>query len=670
MRARLFLFACVLVLTWLMIAASGPPAHAQAVPTTRPIGLFISRINLSQIFDSVNPGNAKAYDLTNPRVLTLGRTERWFVGSRSREIGFPIWPDHEDNGMMELVRIDSTTLPGLAPVRVGRSREEEGHRVAVNPPSDGRPSLLLFVKGSACPHCLSQLTKIATALSGRNVSISVISASPEGDLQNFPRVPGRLIADPDHRLFKRYGAYDREAKHATIVKDRFGKELLRKVGEEPFTDVNVVLAALDQAANDASAEVRIREDADTLLKPENKAKLDALKLAFKTLQDSTDPAKNMKFWANIHGAPFPEVPTGPCEHFNEVIWPWHRAYLYEFETALRESHPPETSNVTLPYWNWNAPPSGQRFPKIFEEAGSPLNYASRNTTPFPDAPVPTDGEQMLLEIPSWEAFGGRPKATPGKGTMEAQYHDTVHGFIGGHNLSTARSARDPIFWAHHANLDRIWLAWQAKWGQLPVGANEPILGFPGVVVKDWNDVSAKYLYGPKETPTPEARPRFFANRLALRKREALATYPVELSRPGPTDRVLLELSDVRPPSQEPHFFTAEIYLHPKDVMADAVQAKYFLAQFSFFDSTHPQHAGAAAPQAGGTVLLDVSTRARAILQASGDRPLAVSMRFIGNIQKNEADELATGVATGVRVGKVAFLVKPAPEVKKGDAPGR
>src|SRR5471030_354650 len=97
-------------------------------------------------------------------------------------------------------------------------------------------------------------------------------------------------------------------------------------------------------------DVRIREDADTLLKPENKAKLDALKLAFKTLQESKDPKNNMIFWANIHGVPDGEVPTkpGPCEHKSELIWPWHRAYLYQFETALRQSNPPMTSNVTLP----------------------------------------------------------------------------------------------------------------------------------------------------------------------------------------------------------------------------------------------------------------------------------------------------------------------------------
>jgi Common central domain of tyrosinase len=368
----------------------------------------------------------------------------------------------------------------------------------------------------------------------------------------------------------------------------------------------------------------------------------------------------MKFWANIHGAPFPEVPTGPCEHLSEVIWPWHRAYLYEFETALRESHPPETSNVTLPYWNWTAPPSGQRFPKVFEEPGSPLSYEFRNTIPFPSAPVAADGEQQLLDIPLWETFGGRPKGNPAQGTMESAYHDTIHGFIGGHNSSTARSARDPIFWAHHSNLDRIWLSWQAKYNQQPVGANEPILGFPGMLVKDWNDVSNKYRYGPKVTPTPEGGPRSFTSRLKLGKREPLVDYPVQIPRPGMTDRVVLELGDIRLPGREPHFFTAQLYLHPSDEKGDVTQPKYFLGEFSAWDSGHPRHADAQPQNAGRVVLLDVTARARAILQDSGNRPLVVSIRFLGNIQKDQADQLPSGVANGVRIGKIEFVTKPVP----------
>ena len=76
-------------------------------------------------------------------------------------------------------------------------------------------------------------------------------------------------------------------------------------------------------------------------------------------------------------------------------------FLYEFETALRKSNPPVTSNVTLPYWNWTAPPSGKRYPKIFEEPGSSLNYKRRVPDADPDPPEPSDTETNLLAIANW-----------------------------------------------------------------------------------------------------------------------------------------------------------------------------------------------------------------------------------------------------------------------------
>jgi len=178
--------------------------------------------------------------------------------------------------------------------------------------------------------------------------------------------------------------------------------------------VTILLVFVASPTGNASAAenlIRVREDTDTLSKPESKAKLDALKLAFKTLQESTDPTKNMDYWANIHGAPLGDVSTGPYEHNSKLIWAWHRAYLYEFETALRDSHPPETKDVTLPYWNWAAPPTGSRYPKAFEEAGSPLSYEFRTPNANPSPPLPPDVETTLVDVSDWRTFGSVPKET-------------------------------------------------------------------------------------------------------------------------------------------------------------------------------------------------------------------------------------------------------------------
>jgi hypothetical protein len=413
-------------------------------------------------------------------------------------------------------------------------------------------------------------------------------------------------------------------------------------------------------------DIRVREDADALLKPENKDKLDALKLAFKTLQESKDPKKNMTFWANIHGAPLGETATGPCEHNSELIWPWHRAYLYQFETALRESNPPMTSNVTLPYWNWAAPPSGDRYPKIFEEPGSPLNYAFRTTSPS-GAPLPSDIEDQLLSIPLWIDFGGDIKANePSPGALELQAHNPGHGFIGGHNNSTARAARDPIFWAHHTNLDRIWIDWTAKNGEQTVGVMEPLRGLPGTVVKDWLDVSMKYKYGPKENLTPPALHHFFASGLMITRKEPAWTKPVQVPALGEKERMILQIKKIVPPKESKHFLAVDVYLHPEAERFDkgdaAFRRDYRLTHFALWDSSHAQHAAKHAK--GMDVHLDVTTRFRAILKKAGDKKLAVSVQFIGKINDGKAEHIVRDGDTGVQVDEIAFVAKSNSPPKK------
>lgn len=685
-----------------------------------------------------NPVVGAPFSTASTRSLTLGKTQRWLIGTRNAPgirvahpfhihvnpfevvairtpsgtniLSEPVWRDtismpqghtieiltryddfegsfvqhchildHEDRGMMQKITISPAGTPTPPPLTNLSNANGQNLIAKSIPKPNGEPSALFFVQGSFCPHCMTQLNQMAKELVDRKLQVVVVSASSESDLQNFPKVPFKLVADPELKLFKEYDAFDGKARHATIVRDGAGKELLRKVGDEPFMNASELLAAVDGITSGAESgtgsslaggsggggadEIRVREDVDTLFKPENKLKLDALKLAFKTLQDSTDATKNLVFWANIHDAPIGEVTTGPCEHINEIIWPWHRAYLYEFETALRESHPPETSNVTLPYWNWAAPPTGQRLPKVYEEVGSPLHYQFRNTAPFGFPPVSATIENDLLDIPQWNVFGGGPKSSPHKGTMESAAHDVVHGFIGGHNNSTRRAARDPIFFAHHANLDRIWLEWHAKYGIDPVGADETIRGLPGTTVKDWNDVSTKYKYGPKVTPTPPVPPPalgLFASRLTLRNKERVVAYPTEVPKAEARDRLVLRLKNVRPPSGEFGFFSGQVYLHPAtDTDAGAVDPKYLLTEFGFWDSTHTHTADKSAHGAGIDMVLDVTARAKAIRAQTDAKPLTLTTRFIGNVQEKQAEALQQGVATGVRVETVELVVQPA-----------
>jgi tyrosinase len=70
-------------------------------------------------------------------------------------------------------------------------------------------------------------------------------------------------------------------------------------------------------------------------------------------------------------------------------------------------------------------------------------------------------------------------------------HNSVHGWVGGAMSAVPVSAYDPIFWAHHTMIDRLWYLWQIG----PNGVDPPpsLLGRPlppfPLTVRDVLDIS-------------------------------------------------------------------------------------------------------------------------------------------------------------------------------------
>ena len=46
--------------------------------------------------------------------------------------------------------------------------------------------------------------------------------------------------------------------------------------------------------------------------------------------------------------------------------------------------------------------------------------------------------------------------------LEREPHNRGHGWIGGDMGNPMISPNDPIFWMHHAQIDRIWSVWQTR----------------------------------------------------------------------------------------------------------------------------------------------------------------------------------------------------------------
>jgi hypothetical protein len=186
----------------------------------------------------------------------------------------------------------------------------------------------------------------------------------------------------------------------------------------------------------------------------------------------TNDPRSWRFQANIHGTFDPPRPAwNQCQHGSFFFLSWHRMYLYWFERILRAAS--GDPDLALPYWRWTIQ---RRLPITFRQpasASNPLYEPNR-------APAINAGAQLLPSTVSTTramnfvnfssrfgsglSFGGQRVTQPvhqtgPHGALENQPHDLVHDAVGGLMGDPATAARDPIFWLHHAMIDRLWKVW-------------------------------------------------------------------------------------------------------------------------------------------------------------------------------------------------------------------
>ncbi len=193
------------------------------------------------------------------------------------------------------------------------------------------------------------------------------------------------------------------------------------------------------------------------------AELTRYKQAVATLrQRSTQNPQSPTGWtaqANIH--------RDRCAHSNWWFLPWHRAYLYFFERLLQEAVGDTT--LFVPYWDWTAQPT---LPASFWGANNPLNDPTRVITASATANSGFVGQSVIdriLRTTDFVTLGGGPTSGPrvrgASGMLENTPHNYIHNFVGGTTGNMANpslAGRDPIFWLHHANIDRLWARWTAQ----------------------------------------------------------------------------------------------------------------------------------------------------------------------------------------------------------------
>jgi hypothetical protein len=240
--------------------------------------------------------------------------------------------------------------------------------------------------------------------------------------------------------------------------------------------------------------------------------------------DSAEYRTSWEYWANIHGYPGPNARSGTvanvqkrlqqlapedaplyagffaglkdltppdqlaqevwdtCEHGNRGgparhFLSWHRMYLYFFERVLRQAS--GNSKLTLPYWDYTSTKTstaGEQLwvlPSIFGQpflAGpnnvvNPL-YEKRRTAGFAEN-VQVDINNQFTNVDSLLTLD---EFFDFSGSLEAGTHGFIHCTVGNNCLApyigiVPFAGNDPLFWLHHANIDRLWDCWTTAHGR-------------------------------------------------------------------------------------------------------------------------------------------------------------------------------------------------------------
>ncbi len=200
-----------------------------------------------------------------------------------------------------------------------------------------------------------------------------------------------------------------------------------------------------------------------------------------------------------------------CQHDNWFFLPWHRGYLLAFEATIRAEvvRLDGPDDWALPYWNYFKPnqnqlppafaspdwPDGQGsnplfIPQRWGPDGTGIVYVDVNE-------VGTDGSILDLDalnepeftgsaVGGSTGFGGLDPGLNHRGDaaggIELEPHNNVHVQVGGDDpgpedpdtfrndglMSEVETAGlDPIFWLHHANIDRLWEVWHRPPKKIP-----------------------------------------------------------------------------------------------------------------------------------------------------------------------------------------------------------
>lgn len=206
-----------------------------------------------------------------------------------------------------------------------------------------------------------------------------------------------------------------------------------------------------------------------------------------------------------------KIHEASCAHRNYLFIPWHRVYLSYFEKtvgfwakelrdALSGERPmsdtvfgngiemPDVPGIlkgqllatdhtfALPYWDWTYAASMQNDKEhcpsilltdpIFDVNQWKNPLVARGIPPQKQLDTEVVGREAILElltINDFVAFAGEYSPAQMKksqgGGLEGGPHNRMHVWVGGAMGQVPQAGKDPAFWMHHCNIDRLWECW-------------------------------------------------------------------------------------------------------------------------------------------------------------------------------------------------------------------
>lgn len=213
---------------------------------------------------------------------------------------------------------------------------------------------------------------------------------------------------------------------------------------------------------------------------------------------STAMGKHMYF-ANAHSSHF----SGNIHSFSPTMkgvnfTSFHRYFLLHWELSLRSTSP-NYSYLSLPYWDWRTDPNKsltsltpQNSPDFILFSFLPLSdftsWGLTRNSSFAGNSTYLPGPTQINSTLGFSTFFIDNNTSCFSRAVESN-HNGVHVFVGG-DMNSGLSPKDPVFFIHHAMIDKLWNDWEEQntgiQSTFPAGAS-PIPHYSTAAPANWID---------------------------------------------------------------------------------------------------------------------------------------------------------------------------------------